>query len=267
MLGLALLLAFVVFQGAAQAATFNVDSTGDGSDTNLADGVCNDGTGKCTLRAAIEQAASGDTVSIPSGTYTLGATFTIIINLTLSGAGSGDTIIQASTVNPVETPGAPGVANFRLFSIGTNNVTISGVTIRHGNPPSVGGGIATSAGATVTLTNSTVSGNSGTLGGGIANHPFTTLILNNTTVSGNVAGTGAGGGISNVDGTLTLTGSTVSGNTASTHGGGIFNEFGTVTLTTSTVSGNTAGQNGGGIFNGSSGTLTMTNSTSRWQHC
>ncbi|MCS6803726.1 MAG: hypothetical protein NZ823_01110, partial [Blastocatellia bacterium] len=37
-------------------ATFVVTSTGDGADSNLADGVCDDGTGRCTLRAAIEQA-------------------------------------------------------------------------------------------------------------------------------------------------------------------------------------------------------------------
>src|SRR5882762_7284479 len=38
------------------ATTFTVNSTGDGADSNLADGVCNDGTGACTLRAAIQQA-------------------------------------------------------------------------------------------------------------------------------------------------------------------------------------------------------------------
>lgn len=37
-------------------ATFVVTSAGDAGDSNLADGVCNDGTGRCTLRAAIEQA-------------------------------------------------------------------------------------------------------------------------------------------------------------------------------------------------------------------
>ncbi len=37
-------------------ATFIVDSMGDGSDENLSDGLCDDGTGHCTLRAAIEQA-------------------------------------------------------------------------------------------------------------------------------------------------------------------------------------------------------------------
>ncbi|MEK6301734.1 MAG: C25 family cysteine peptidase [Acidobacteriota bacterium] len=37
-------------------ATFVVNSTGDGQDSNLGDELCNDGTGDCTLRAAIQQA-------------------------------------------------------------------------------------------------------------------------------------------------------------------------------------------------------------------
>ena len=32
-----------------QAATFTVDSTADTSDSNAGDGVCDDGTGSCTL--------------------------------------------------------------------------------------------------------------------------------------------------------------------------------------------------------------------------
>lgn len=32
-----------------------VDSTGDGADTNLADSICDDGSGNCTLRAAIQE--------------------------------------------------------------------------------------------------------------------------------------------------------------------------------------------------------------------
>ena len=35
---------------------FTVDSTGDGKDSDTTDGACDDGTGRCTLRAAIEQA-------------------------------------------------------------------------------------------------------------------------------------------------------------------------------------------------------------------
>lgn len=49
---------FLVFSygTAAWSVTFTVNSVGDGSDSNLADGLCDDGTGACTLRAAIEQA-------------------------------------------------------------------------------------------------------------------------------------------------------------------------------------------------------------------
>lgn len=37
---------------------FVVNSTGDGDDANTGDGICNDGNGKCTLRAAISEANS-----------------------------------------------------------------------------------------------------------------------------------------------------------------------------------------------------------------
>ena len=36
--------------------TFTVNSTGDGADSNASDGVCDDGNGNCTLRAAIQEA-------------------------------------------------------------------------------------------------------------------------------------------------------------------------------------------------------------------
>ena len=38
------------------SSTFTVTSTGDGSDNNHGDGICDDGSGACTLRAAIEEA-------------------------------------------------------------------------------------------------------------------------------------------------------------------------------------------------------------------
>ena len=54
-------------QPTVSAATFfSVNSTGDGADSNLTDGVCNDGTGACTLRAAIQEAnsiAGDDTIT------------------------------------------------------------------------------------------------------------------------------------------------------------------------------------------------------------
>ena len=62
-------------QPAAHAATtFTVNSTGDGADSNLGDGACNDGAGNCTLRAAIQQANA-----------TAGAD---VINFNIPGAGA-----------------------------------------------------------------------------------------------------------------------------------------------------------------------------------
>jgi CSLREA domain-containing protein len=55
---IASLLALTLVSGshAFGQATFIVSSTGDAGDANLSDGVCDDGGGNCTLRAAIEQA-------------------------------------------------------------------------------------------------------------------------------------------------------------------------------------------------------------------
>ena len=235
-----------------QVSPFTVTKTGDSSD-----GLC--GVSDCSLREAIASGDSGDAIVIPTGVYTLSLGTELLVdqNLALTGAGSGDTIIQAAA--------SSADATSRVFNIPTGkNVAISGVTVQNGNasgpfPADLGGGIVNQG--TLTLTNSTVSGNSSRIGGGMSNEGA--LILSDTTVSGN-SGTESAGGIYN-EGTLTLTNSTISGNTAAVqHGGGIFNQsFGSVggilTITNSTVTGNTAVQEGGGIS--SNGPLTMTNST------
>jgi CSLREA domain-containing protein len=51
-------------------ATFTVNSTGDASDATPGDGVCDDGGGNCTLRAAIQEANANpgqDTVNVSVG--------------------------------------------------------------------------------------------------------------------------------------------------------------------------------------------------------
>jgi len=63
------------------ATTFTVNSTADTPNNNLADGICNDGTDVCTLRAAIQQANSvsgADTI-----TFNLSASSTITLNSVL----------------------------------------------------------------------------------------------------------------------------------------------------------------------------------------
>ena len=227
MLVIPVLLAVVWMPGsvAQGAATLTVTTT---ADTNSC------GT-PCSLRGAIDAANSGDTVSVPTGTYTLtqGTELLIDKSLTLTGAGSGDTIIQAAT--------SPAVATSRVFHITIgNNVAISEVAIRHGKasggfPAGYGGGIYNSS--TLTLTNSTVTGNlASSQGGGIYNIGFDTLMtITNSTINGNTAN--FGGGIYNETFTkkVTLTSSSVSDNTATSSGGGIYNRATLMTITNSTI--------------------------------
>lgn len=265
------------------AATFVVNSTIDGQDVTLGDGVCLDNNGNCSLRAAISEANAFttdpmDIITLPAGTYTttrvgvddtnVNGDLDILSNITINGAGSGTTFIEAATT--------PAAAVERVFHFTTANavVVMNGVTIRNGRQATAifGGGLRlNAAGVNVTLNNCIVRDNfSGLAGGGIiVNNATASLTLNNTTVTNNTSAvaTGAnnsfGGGIyvSVAGATLTATDSTISNNTASNasttagtdaRGGGIFSS-GTVTLTNTTVSNNTisatvATSIGGGIY-------------------
>lgn len=112
-----------------------------------------------------------------------------------------------------------------------------------------GGGpvFTVSPGASVSVSNLTVTGGSNSnQGGGIFNGG--TLSLTNVLVSGNRTSS-EGGGIFNDD-ILTISNSVVSRNTAASDGGGIFSGN-TLTVTNSTITDNaSAGGDGGGIFNG-----------------
>ena len=220
------------------AATIAVTSTADASDSDLADGICDDGTGACTLRAAIEQSASGDGITMPAGTYTLteGVELHITKSLTLSGAGSGDTFIQAAT--------GEGIATHRVFQVNGGDVSITGVTIRHGKNTgsTVGGGILNTGPTTLTVSNSTITDNTSGFGGGLHNNSALSVV--DSTISNN-SSLQDGAGIWN-NGTLTVTRSTISDNASSGDGGGIWNE-GTGDLVDATIRGNTGDGSGGGI--------------------
>ena len=247
----------------AQGVTFTVNSTADAADNNPGDGLCDPGTGNCTLRAAIMEAnalAGADTITLPAGNYTLAIAgisedaattgdLDITDDLTINGPGAVGTIIDGGGLDRV----------FHILSGSQSD--ISGVTIRNGSSA----GIWNSG--TLTLTDTNVVSNSGGKGGGIANSltgspppetPLPILNLTNSAISGNTAA-GEGGGIFN-DGELNLTNSAISGNTAAGEGGGIISatDAGTITLTNSTISGNTASL-GGGIMN--QVPLILTNST------
>lgn len=214
-------LATMVVPYVAQAATYTV--------TNLAD------SGAGSLRQAITDANSNpgaDTIVFAAtGVITLtSGELAIADSLTIQGPGAGRLAVDGNASSRV----------FLISGTGTG-VTIRGLTIRNGAVVGAnGGGINVSAGSTLALADSMVSGNRAS-GNGAGIAAAGALTVSGTTVSGNVAGPFGGGIAGNV---VVITNSTISGNTATTRGGGvIFNTA--ATLTNVTVSGNAAGAGGG----------------------
>ncbi len=234
------------------AQDFTVNSTNDAIDTNPGDGICDDGTGNCTLRAAIiESNALGGahTITLPAGTYALtipgsqeNASLTgdldISSDISIVGASPQLTFIDADSMDRV----------FHILN-GTM-VAVTMVTIREGYVlPGNGGGILNEADLTISysiIENCHAALNQGAtiaegFGGGIYNG--NTLDIRNTTLALNSANGGRG--------TNGMNGGGGGGSTPGL-GGGIFNGA-TATLTAEniTVSGNKAigGRSSGGSTN------------------
>jgi Domain of unknown function DUF11/Carboxypeptidase regulatory-like domain len=252
----------------------NIGSASISFGTCLTNGVVttNADSGAGSLRQAIIDACDGGTISFDMTQVVSPITLTsgellINKNLTIGGPGANLLTVMRSTAGT--TP------QFRVFEVASGAITvnISGLIISNGRTGTIG--------------------NNGDNGGGILNNTGATLNLSDVTVSGNQTAAGSnastggiggnGGGVFN-NGTLTLTNSTISGNQTGAGGsssaangspggggGGVFNS-GTVTLVNSTVSGNQTGVGGssasgdgggggggGGVSN--SGTLTLINST------
>lgn len=295
------ILSQIAFSPSLGASTITVNTEADIIDTP-----------ECTLREAIASVNNGgalggcqavgdgvpDTVVLPAGNYVLSLPGTdedncgngdldVLANLTLNGAGSGNTSISAEGLKP-DTP--ERVFDINPFGNSDISVTFNGVTIRDGDD-FVGGGIqilgeqsnlisfvkAGSFGSTVSvvLNDVVVTENMAFIEGGGVNNFGADLTLNNSQVTQNQAENFTGGGIShqggcfkcvdaallvvNSGGLLTLQNTTISGNSA-VAGGGVYNEAELV-MDSSTVSGNTAGNDGGGIYGGFGSLALITNST------
>jgi len=237
------------------AATFAVTKT---ADTN--DGACD---ADCSLREAIIAANSNpghDTITIPSGTYTLTIAGTneeaaatgdldITSDMTITGAGAATTIIDGGGLDRV------------LQIIGTITVSISDLTISNGQSEfAVDGGGIYNSGGKATLANSIVSGNlSRGQAGGIYNPSSGIMTVTNSSIVNNSARFQRAG-FHNL-GVATLISTTVSENTTFGFCGGICNSGGTLALVNSTVVSNTTSGQGGGILNENGGTMTLTNTS------
>ena len=217
----------------------------------------NSDSGAGSLRTVIANACGGSTITFAAnvrGAINLTSGELLLNkNLTISGPGANLLSVQRSA----------SAGNFRVLNIaGKFNITIYGLPIANGNAPGdfgggiLNGGLSSSGGGVLTMTNCTISGNSAAKGGGIFNGKDGVLIYNST-ISGNSAN---GGGINNDSGAVNITNSTISGNSASSFGGGIYN-FSTLTITNSTITNNTAGSFGGGGISNDVGAVFYATST------
>ena len=212
----------------AQAATIVVNTVADeygaGAGCSLREAIqsANDDAdfGGCTGASAY----GADVITLPAGTYTLtgapgedlNATGDLDIYgiLTINGAGSETTIVQAGTSSPVGggtcTDCVDRVVHIPVFPYPTV-VEMNGVTVRYGRTPDgglsqdggCGGGISNNENLTLNdcqvLWNRTGNGGgtsigtgrSGGHGGGICS--FGVLVLNNTSVTYNQTGAGGPG--------------------------------------------------------------------------
>ena len=135
-------LGFITFVSHAQ--NFTVNTQNDSPDANISDGICDDGTGNCSLRAAVMESNSlggAHEISLPDGQYVLtisgrgedgSATGDIDINsdISLIGSSAFGTVINGDSLD-------------RIFHIlPGNEVEISLVTVQEGYAfPGNGGGI------------------------------------------------------------------------------------------------------------------------------
>ena len=262
------------------AATFVVNTPLDTQDAVL-NGICADTAGACSLRAAITEAnalAGADIITLPANTYTTtiagtneesnaDGDYDITSDITINGAGSGTTFVQANAVSRVATERVfhiIGPTAATALTVNINNLTVrnGGNNIGAGVPASTGAGIrlGQGTGGVITLSNLVMSGNTAaSRGGGLAVDGPTgsTVNVTNCTISGNTAGSalagtaarGAGITVGSATGVgINITNTAITGNTAASGldavgalGGGFYQGgTATTTFTNSSVSNNTA---------------------------
>ena len=224
---------FCLFQATLLAATFNVTTYIDISDSTP-DGSCD----SCSLREAIQEAnflAGPDVINVPPGTYSMDI------------AGADEDLGQTGDLDVTDDVTIIGIGTTRIEShvgrilhVHSGNVSITGLTLQQGDANN--------------------DQSSGSAGGAVHNAAGSTLTLNLFTMTINQA-QGGGGGIFN-GGTLSINGSTLTANSAvgSSRGGAVYNN-GTMTVTNCTIHGNSSTDGGGGVYNAPGAVLSINNTT------
>jgi hypothetical protein len=220
--------------------------------------------GPGSLRQAVANASSGDTVTFDpmffGAPHTITLTSPVTISTSINVNGPGANLLSLN---------GNGVSRIFHVNVALLTVTLRGMSLINGH--AIGGGGAILAplnpGSILTLTGCTVSGSTATLSGGGVMAGGTLNIID-CTISGNTAegggmGGSTGGGIA-CHGTLNLINSTVTGNavssTFSLNGGGAL-IIGSGAIINSTITNNSvAGSVGAGGISVYSGSATVANS-------
>ena len=243
--------------------------------TNLNDtGAAGDGSLRGELVAANESPGPDGIAFAPglAGTITLGGNGLQVKDaVDIEGPGPSVITVAQSSANRVfhvnlSTAGAVTIAGLHIAngtapSAGLGGdvfndpaTSIAEVTISNclltGGTAGVGGGIASTGGAPLTVRSSTVSGNSAEESGGvIALGPFT---IHDSTIAGNTAIEEVGGlGADPGNASGLIENSTIAANSSPSTGGATLNveESGTIVVRNTTVAGNLSGTfSGGGLF-------------------
>lgn len=256
----------------SQPLRITVNSSGDGGDSDLFDGKCSDASGRCTLRAAIDQtnAAGGGRIDLDfrESTAIEISDGPLVLNtdneLEINGPGSNLLTIRATSRSAL------------IQAIGSGRVTLTGLTLENGATDLEGGclyvgvdsslaladavvqhcssenGGGISSRGTLKVTRSTIRNNTANLGGGIFIGEEGIGTITNCAIYGNTAIQGAGVNNNGDFPTLTIINTTIAGN-AATGGtdypasGGAILDFGPLVVINATVAGNTSAHDSGGI--------------------
>lgn len=282
--------------GVARAATFTVNDQNDASLTPSTSNTCQStdpGPHNCTLRAAVQAAdnnGGANTITLPSGTYTLTIpstdgndpstgdldvvntnTSTGGVQVTINGAGASSTTINANHIDrafAIDACSAPPGC--------TNALSISGVTVENGqttySAPSDNSTDADNGGAfyndgILSINSSTLTGNSAYEDGGVVytDTGASSTSITNSTVTQNSAV--SPGGVAYVNtGPVTLTGDQITHNSADDEGGVLYMDEdgyseGALDASDTTMSDNTADDEGGALALEYMGAIALSNST------
>jgi subtilisin family serine protease len=252
----------------ADPSVFYVDTVDDAVDAIVGNGICAAASGKCTLRAAIQESnaarPAARTIILDRETYRLSippvadpsvvfpspnscivdpgirtwsnertGDLDVLGNITLVGDDAATSVIDAGRLDRV----------FRVYPQAT--LDLRRVRVSGGYVWNVGGGGILSAGTLnldlATVADNSVYGESG-FGGGIAVWGGFSDIVD-TTVLDNTASSGGGVFVCN-QASVNTTRSTVMTNTAMRAGGGVYSLGGTIEVANSTLSNNEASSGG-----------------------